>query len=93
MALQISYWTASRVNPNLPGAPISGEALAVSGSSAMSGVTPANAMFVKLNAGEATRIAYAGASSTATATSAFVGGGEVVWLDAAPGWKLAGITA
>ena len=91
MALEISYWTASRSNPNVPGAVVSAESRSISGASAQSGATPANAVFVKLNAGEASRFAYDGSNPTATAASAYMGYGEIIWLDAVAGNKIAGI--
>jgi len=91
--MEVSYFTASRTNPNIPGLPIAGESLVLSASSARTGATPANAVFVKVNASEACRVDYSGATSTAAATSASLAEGEVLWMDAMPGWTVAGITA
>lgn len=92
MALEISYWTASRSNPNVPGAVISAETRSLSASSAQSGVTPANAVYVKINATEAARFEYSSANPTAAATSAYLASGEALWLDAVAAYKIAGIT-
>lgn len=92
MPLEISYWTASRYNPNVPGAPISAESRALTSTSAQSGATPPNAVFIKINATEVARFGY-GTNPTASATSAWLGQGEVLWMDAIPGNKVAGITS
>lgn len=92
MALNITYWTASRTNPNVPGGVISNESVAIGGSSAQSGATPANAMFVSIRAGgEDSRFRYDSANPTALSTDAGIGDGERLWLDAVPGFKLAAV--
>lgn len=97
MALKISYWTASRTNPNVPGAVISTESLALSSSSAQSGTTPANAVFVCLDATENAAFDYSSSNPTAlagaTTTSAYIASGGNRWLDAVPSYKIAGIQA
>lgn len=91
MTLAITYWTASGRNPNIPGAAISDESVAISGASAQSAATPANADYVSLLAGEVTRFLYNSANPTALATSTLINSGERIWLDAKPGYKVAGI--
>lgn len=97
MPAKISYWTASRTNPNITGSVVSSESLAVSATSAQSGVTPDNAVYLTIAATEAISINYSGANPTAiagaTGTSAYVAAGERLWLDAVPGFKIAGIVA
>ena len=97
MALKISYWTASRTNPNVPGAVISSESLALSSSNAQSGTTPANAVFVSLEATENASWDYSSSNPTAvaaaTGTSSYLGSGKDRWLDAVPSYKIAGIQA
>jgi len=94
MPLKIIYWTASQWNQNVPGAVISSEALAISGTSAQSGVTPSNAMFISLRNTETGGVAfkYDSANPTAVATGPGIGPQERLWLDAVPGNKVAGIT-
>jgi hypothetical protein len=101
MPLRITYWTASKYNPNVPGAVIYSESVAISGTSAQSGVTPPNAVFASLRNTETgdVNFAYDSATSVALATvsSASATGGiaatERLWLDAIPGNKVAGITS
>lgn len=97
MALKITYWTASRYNPNVPGSVISSESVSISGTSAQSGATPANAVFVSLRNTETgdVNFAYDSANPTALATSGSPGiaSGERLWMDAFPAYKIAGITA
>ena len=93
MALEITYWTASKSNPNVPGAVISAESLTISGTSAQSAATPANAVFVSINATEAARFDYGGTNPTASAADAYMASGERLWLDAVALNKVAGITA
>jgi hypothetical protein len=94
---KLTYWTSSRTNPNITGAVISSESLTVGGTSAQSGLTPDNAVYVTVTATEAISINYSGANPTAiagaTGTSAYVAAGERLWLDAVPGYKIAGIVA
>jgi hypothetical protein len=90
MALNITYWTASR-NPNMPGGVISSENVTISGTSAQSGATPNNAVYVSLMSDVATRFLYA-ANPTATTSDAGLAPYERVWLDAVPGNKFAGIS-
>ena len=100
MPLKITYWTESR-NKNIPGAVISAESLAVSGTSARSGATPANAVFVSIRNTETgdVNFDYSGTAPTAVATtdsthaSAGIGTGERLFLDAVPGNKIAAITS
>jgi len=95
MALKVTYWTASISNPNVPGAIISSESIALSGTSAQSGTTPANAVYVSVYGTEYAAFDYSSSNPTAvaaaTGTSGPVGSGERVWLDAVPGYKVAGI--
>lgn len=101
MALKIAYWTASKYNPNIAGAPITSESLAISGTSAQSGATPANAVFVSIRNTETgdVNFDYSGSNPTALATvatsgsSVGIGSGERLWIDAVAGNKVAGITA
>lgn len=93
MPLEISYWTASRYNPNVPGAVIgAAETRLLTSTSAQSGATPSNAVFVKINATEPARLEYSSANPTASATSAYIADGEALWFDAVSGYKIAGIT-
>ena len=94
MSLEISYWTRSKLNPNIPGSCISSESRTLSASSAQSGATPTNADYVKLSATEACRFKYdsSNPSATSAGTSAYLAAGEVAWLDAQAGFKVAGIT-
>lgn len=101
MALKVTYWTASKANPNVPGAVIYSESITISGTSAQSGATPANAVFITLRNTETgdVNFDYSGTNPTAVAaasssnTSAGIASGERLWLDAVPGNKVAGITA
>lgn len=101
MPLKITYWTASRYDQNIPGAVIYSESLAVSGTSAQSGVTPPNAMFVSIRNTETgdANFDYSSSNPTANATvastnaSAGLGTGERLFLDAVSGNKIAGITS
>ncbi len=72
---------------------ISAESLTISGTSALAGATPANAEVVKINATEAARFSYTSATSTASATTPFLAAGEVIFLPARAGWKVAGKTS
>jgi hypothetical protein len=100
MPLKITYWTASR-DTNIPGVPIYSESLAISGTSAQSGATPANAMFTSIRNTETgdVNFDYSSSNPTANATvastnaSAGIGAGERLWMDAVPGNKIAGITS
>jgi len=101
MPLKVTWWTASKWNQNVPGAVIYGESVAISGTHAESGVTPQNAVFASIRNTETGEVSfdYSGAASVANATpgsgntSASIGAGERLWLDAAPGFKVSGITA
>jgi len=97
MALKITYWTASRTNPNIAGGVVSSESLALTGASAQSGLTPASAVYVSISATEAAALDYSGADPTAvagaTGTSAYMAEGERMWFDAVAGYKVAGIQA
>jgi len=94
MPLEITYWTGrAKDNENVAGAVISSESRSLSGVSAQSGATPANAQTVSIYATEAARFEYSSANPTAAATSAYIGSGERVWLEAFPAYKIAGITA
>lgn len=92
MSLEITYLTASITNPNIAGRAISSETRSISASSAQSGATPANAVFVRIVARADARFAY-GSNPTASATSEFLGNGQQIERDAVPGWLIAGITA
>lgn len=94
MTIEISYWTASLINPNIAGAEIAGtaESLSITGTSARSGVTPDNAVYILIEPTEACRFSYASATSTAAATTPYRGSGKDIWLDAKPGFKVAGKT-
>lgn len=91
--MEITYWTASKWNSNIPGSIIAAETLAISAVSAQSGLTPANAMFVSVYSDVDGRVEYSSASPTASASSAFLPGGGTMWMDAVPGYEIAGITA
>ena len=99
MPLKITYWTASRWNPNIPGAAISNESVTISGTSAQSGATPANAVFVSIRSTDSSDINYIYNSANPTALAAGgldhagIGYGERLWEDAIPNFKIAGITA
>lgn len=94
MSLKITYWTGSKTNPNIAGAVILAEDRSLSASSQQSSATPANAMYVSIYATETCTFDYSGTNPTAdTTTDAFLGAGERVWLDAVPGFKVAGIQA
>jgi hypothetical protein len=101
MALKITYWTASRLNPNIPGSVIYEESRTISSSSQQSGATPANAMFVSIRNTETGDVSYDYSSANPTAiatpassnTSLTIATGERFWADAIPGYKFAAITA
>jgi len=100
MPLRITYWTASRFDPNVPGAVVSSESRTISGTSAQSGATPPNAVFVSIRNTETgdVNFNYSGSNPTATADvsgagDAGIGTGERLWMDAVPGNKIAGITS
>jgi hypothetical protein len=101
MPLRVTYWTASKWNQNVPGAVIYSESRTVSGTSAQSGVTPDNAVFVSLRNTETgdVNFDYSSANPTALATvssagaSGGIGASERLWLDAVPGNKVAAITS
>lgn len=95
MALEITYYTASTVNENMYGIPISSETRTTSGTSAQSGATPANAVIVRIKCiTAADRFAY-GANPTATATAGasghYLAVGDVVDITAVPGNLIAAI--
>jgi len=100
MPLRITYWTASRYNPNVPGAVISSEVRTISGTSAQSGATPPNAVFVSIRNTETGDVNYNYSSATSVATADVstpgdggIGTGERLWFDAVPSYKVAGITS
>lgn len=98
MPLEITYWTERPDDISVAGQMISSEpSRTLSGTSALtSGSTPDNAVWVSAYSTEAARIAYGsivGASPTASSSSAYIGAGERLWLTAAAGHKVAGITA
>lgn len=93
MTIEISYYGQSQVNPNIAGFEIAGESLSITGTSARSGATPTNAVLIKIEATEAARISYTSATSTAAATTPYLGANKEMWLDANAGWKVAGKTA
>lgn len=90
MALFITYWTGSARNNLIAGAVVSDETLAVSASSAQSAVTPANADYLSITGDDNARFVY-GVDPTALVTSTFINAGERLWMDARPGYKVAGI--
>ena len=94
MPLEITYWTRSKLNENIPGSEVLSEQRTISGTSAQSGATPGNADYVSVTATEAARIKYNSANPTASSTGAslYMSAGERVWLDAQAGFKIAGIT-
>lgn len=96
MSLEISYWAGvgSNMAPIYKGL-VSTESLALSGSSAQSGATPADARIVRIVATETARVKY---DLNPTAAASGTGGvrlvsGEVIELEAIPGGKIAGIQA
>jgi len=99
MPLRVTYWTQSQYNQNLPGSPISTESITISGTTAQSGVTPPNAVFVSLRNTETGDVTFIYNSANPTALAAGgadhggIGTGERIWLDAKPAFKVAGITA
>lgn len=96
MALEISYWGGAASGTgieNAAGRVISSESRTISGTSAQSGATPANARLVSIVATENARYEYSSADPTAAAGSAYIGSGERLWVEARPGFKIAGITA
>lgn len=101
MPLRITYWTASRWGKTVPGAVIYSESRSISGTSAQSGVTPDNAVFVSLRNTETgdVNFDYSSSNPTALATvssagaSAGIAANERLWLDAVPGNKIAAITS
>lgn len=92
MALEISYWTLG-INKNCYGRQISAETRTLSGTSALSAATPANAEIVRVEATEAARISYTAADSTASATTPYLAASSIIEFEAVPGWKVAGKTA
>ena len=93
MGLEITYWAARGDGIDAPGGIISSETRTTSGTSAQSGVTPAEAVLVSIVCiTAADRIAYS-SNPTASSSSAYIAVGERLWLTAKPGWKFAGITA
>jgi len=93
MALEISYWTGTdAATREVYGTFISAESRTLSGTSAQSGVTPPNAVIVRVEATEAARLLY-GADPTASASSLYLGAGGIIEFAAVPGAKVAGVTA
>lgn len=92
MPLEISYWSNGR-NPNAYGRELLAETRTLSGTSALSAATPANAEIVRIETTEAARISYTSATSAATATTPYLAANAVIDLEAVPGWKVAGKTA
>lgn len=92
--MEISYFTRSN-NANQPGTLISSEQRTVSGTTALSGLTPATAKSIRLYTTEAIRVAYSGVASVAVAdgTCLYMPAASEMWLAATPGWKIAAITA
>lgn len=94
MPLEISYWTGhAETNPNVAGKPISSEQRTLTASSALSGATPGNAALVSIYATEAARFEYSSATSSATATSHYIGANERLWVQAVPTYKIGARTA
>ena len=98
MALEITYWSARADDKSAPGDIISSEQRSLSGSSALSGATPDNAVFVSIWASEKARIRYGeayGREPTAadTGASSVIGANERLWLTARAQHKVAGIQA
>lgn len=94
MALQIDYYAARGDWIPFIGGMVSSEARSLSGSSAQSGATPAEATLVSIVATEKARFAYgSNPSVTDAGTSALIQSGERLWLTAKAGWKVAGIQA
>ena len=82
MPAEITYWTGhAPSNNNVAGRVISNESVTVGSAS---GATPANAVLVSIHGTEACRIEYSSAASSAGATSAYLGAGERLWLEARP---------
>lgn len=92
-SLEIAYYCKAP-NQNMPGDGISAETIAtLSATNQRSGATPAHADYVKISAnGGAARYSYTSATSTASATTPWLGSGEAIWLPAHAGWKVGGIT-
>lgn len=94
MPLEITYWTGhAETNNNVAGKVISSEQRTLSGTSAQSGATPASAVLVSIYSTEAARFEYSSSNPTASASSAYIGANERLWLQAVPGYEIAGITA
>lgn len=93
MALEISYWTGTdAATRQVYGEFIGAETRSLSGSSAQSGATPANAAIVRVQATEAARVRY-GSNPTADANSLYIGTGGPIEFAAVAGYKIAGKTA
>ena len=92
MPLEITYWTGTFRGAPVPEGDIISETRSLSGTSAQSGVAPAEAKLVSIYATEAARHAI-GTNPTATSTSAYIGAGERIWRPIIAGHKIAGITA
>lgn len=94
MPLEITYLTKSTQNRNIAGKVLSSEQRTISGTSAQSGATPGEADIIKIHATEAARFKYDSSNPTATSTgaSAYLAAGATEYLDAVPGYKVAGIT-
>lgn len=95
MPLEITYVAARGDDIPVLGGIISCEQRTVSGSSAQSGATPADAKLILIEAvTDKVRIAY-GANPTAVDNGTFhyIPAGKDRWLTAVPGWKIAGIVA
>lgn len=92
MSLEISYWTGTdAATREVYGTFISAESRTLSATSAQSGVTPANAVIVRVEATEAARLLY-GTDPTAAASSLYLSSGNGIDFAAVPGAKIAGIT-
>lgn len=95
MSLEITYY-AGGSNPNAYGLPISSETRTASGTSAQSGATPSNAVYIRIASTANNRYAY-GANPTATAAAGadghYIASGQVIDIPAVSGNKIAAITA
>jgi hypothetical protein len=92
MPLEISYWNGRGKNATqIYGAYVSAESRSLSGTSAQSGATPSGSVIVRVEATEASRIAY-GSNPTADTTTPYLGAGQVIEFEAVVGNKVAGKT-
>lgn len=91
--LWITYWSGSdRQDGNSPGNAISSQALTITGTSAQSAATPADAYLVSLYADTACNFLYTANPTASATTSHHIGANERVWINAKPTQLIAGIT-